>query len=289
MTKIEFLNDRYTSDGLRLPMMHFAPEGSERDICVVCIHGMCGNIMGSYFATVWADLLTNHGIGFLFEHNRGHSIENNLVSRDGEYIRCGTNFEIFEECVIDLELAVETAKNFGYKRIILLGHSLGCNKSIYYYSQKKPELIGLIFASAPDMHAYHAIAQSDELKAKLLAEAKANIDAGQPTKQLGTMADGLYMSSQTYYNWYSPGSNLDNLPIMRNPEKWDQLAEIDIPILTFSGGDEEEQYHHMDIIGEKAEKCGDFEYYTIPHTDHSYTNKEKETGEIILDWIQRKF
>ena len=97
------------------------------------------------------------------------------------------------------------------------------------------------------------------------------------------------MSAQTYYNWFHPGSNLDNLPIMRNPEKWEQLALVDIPILTFSGGNEEDMYHHMDRIRDKAEKCGDFEYAVVPDTDHSYTAKEKEAGKLILDWIERKY
>lgn len=36
---IEFINNAYTVDGLMLPMVHF--ESKEKDICVICIHGMC--------------------------------------------------------------------------------------------------------------------------------------------------------------------------------------------------------------------------------------------------------
>ena len=291
MIRMEFLNDRYTSDGLRLPMMHFVPEDGSRDLCVVCIHGMTGNLANSYFAVVWAEILNKAGIGFLFEHNRGHSIENNLRTKEGEFVRCGTNFEIFEESVMDLELALETARELGYKRLLLLGHSLGCNKSIYYYSHtpKQQDLVGMILASAPDMHDYHASVTTPELRKMLLAEAEKDIRDGEPEKTLSMMSDGLYMSAQTYENWFRLGSNLDNLPIMRNPEKWEQLASVDIPILTFSGGDEEDMYHHMDRIRDRAVKCGDFEYAVVPDTDHSYTAKEKEAGQLILDWMERKY
>ena len=44
---IEFINDAYTEDGLRLPMVHF--ESQEQDICVIFIHGMCQTIMDNYF------------------------------------------------------------------------------------------------------------------------------------------------------------------------------------------------------------------------------------------------
>ena len=42
MKNIEFISDAYTTDGLKLPMVHF--ESNEKDICVICIHGMCGTI-----------------------------------------------------------------------------------------------------------------------------------------------------------------------------------------------------------------------------------------------------
>ena len=32
---MEFINDTYTEDGLRLPMVHF--NSLEKDICVICI------------------------------------------------------------------------------------------------------------------------------------------------------------------------------------------------------------------------------------------------------------
>lgn len=58
---IEFINDAYTKDGLRLPMVHF--ESNKKDICVIITHGMCGTIIDNYFATVWGKVLTKSNIG----------------------------------------------------------------------------------------------------------------------------------------------------------------------------------------------------------------------------------
>ena len=74
MNNIEFIN---TEDGLRLPMVHF--DSKEKDICVIFIHGMCQTIIDNYFATVWGNILVENNIGFLYEHNRGHSIENDIL------------------------------------------------------------------------------------------------------------------------------------------------------------------------------------------------------------------
>ena len=283
---IEFINNAYTRDELRLPMIHF--ESNKKDICIICIHGMCGTIIDNYFATVWGKLLAQNDIGFIYEHNRGHSIENDIVMKDGSFKRCGCMYEIFEDCIYDIDLAIQTAKEKGYKRIILLGHSLGCNKVIYYYYKKHPNILGIILASAPDMIGSHLLIEPEY--EELLKEAKENIDKNQPTKLLHKMIeDYMYMSSQTYYNWFHKNSNLDNLPIISNPKNWKQLETIDIPILTFSGSKDEDYYLHLDLLKEKATNCKNFEYQIIENTGHTYQEKELETGTLILNWINKNF
>lgn len=283
---IEFINNAYTSDGLRLPMLHF--ESNKKDICVICIHGMCGTIIDNYFATVWGKLLAKNDIGFIYEHNRGHSIENDIVMKDGSFKRCGCMYEMFEDCIYDINLAIQTAKEKGYKRIILLGHSLGCNKVIYYYYKKQPNILGIILASAPDMIGSHLLIEPDY--EELLKEAKENIDKNQPTKLLHKMIeDYMYMSSQTYYNWFHNNSNLNNLPIISNLKNWEQLETIDVPILTFSGSKDEDYYLHLDLLKEKATNCKNFEYQIIENTGHTYQEKELETGTLILNWINKNF
>lgn len=281
---LEFISDAYTSDGLQLPMVHF--ESNKKDICIICIHGMCATIVDNYFATVWGKMLSKKDIGFIYEHNRGHSIANDIVMKDGSFKRCGCMYEIFEDSIYDIDLAIEIAKNKGYKNIILLGHSYGCNKVIYYYYKKHPEILGMILASASDMVGSHILAQPDYKN--LLAEAKKNIDNGEPEKILHKMIeDYMYMSSQTYYNWFNEDSKLDNLPIISNPEYWEQFANIDIPIFTFSGSIEEEHYLQLDLLKSRAINCNNFEYKIIENTGHTYKNKEDEIANLIYEWIQK--
>ena len=280
---IDFIYDKYTDDGLKLPMVHFCPKN--KSICVIFIHGMCGSIVDNYFATVWGKKLSQEGIGFIYEHNRGHDIENDIVMKDGSFKRIGCMYEIFEDSKYDIDLAIKTAIELGYKKIVLLGHSYGCNKVIYYNYVKNPNIFGIILASAPDMIGSHFEAQLDH--EELLLEAKKNIEDGNNDKLLHKkVEDYMYMSSKTYYNWYNKDSNLNNLPVIENPERWDQLEKIKCPILTFSGSDEEDYYQHLDLIKEKAINCKNFEYYFINETGHTYKRKEEETAEIIKTWIK---
>ena len=283
---IKFISDRYTKDGLKLPMVHF--ESDNKDICVICIHGMCGTIVDNYFATVWGNLLSEKNIGFIYEHNRGHSIENDIVMKDGSFKRCGCMYEIFEDSIYDIDLAIETAKDLGYKRIILLGHSYGCNKVIYYYYKKHPEISGMILASAPDMIGSHYNNQPDYKE--MLDEALENINNGEGSKLLHKMVeDYMYMSSATYYNWFNEESNLNNLPVVANPDKWEQFEKVDIPILTFSGSMEDEYYLQFDLLKSKALNCPDFQSSIINDTGHTYNGKEEIIANLIYDWVRNNF
>lgn len=281
--KTEFINNAYTEDGLRLPMVHFASD--KKDICIVFIHGMCQTIIDNYFATVWGKILSENNIGFLYEHNRGHSIENDILMKDGSYKRCGCMYEIFEDCILDIDLALKQAKELGYKRICLMGHSYGCNKLIYYYYKKHPNILGLILASAPDMMGLQLYRQNDYKE--LIKEAKDNINNNQLNKILSNLIeDYMYMSSQTYYNWFNENSNLDNLPVMSYTQNWKQFETIDVPILTFSGANETDNYLHLDLLKNKAKNCNNFKYKVIENTDHFYNGKEEEIGYLILDWMK---
>ncbi len=284
MSNVEFINNAYTEDGLKLPMIHF--ESKEKDICVIFIHGMCQTILDNYFATICGKILSENNIGFIYEHNRGHSIENDILMKDGSYTRCGCTYEIFEDCIYDIDLVINKAKDLGYKKFILMGHSYGCNKLIYYYYKKHPNILGLVLASAPDMVGLQLYRQNDYKE--LIKEAKENIDNNNPTKILSNLIeDYMYMSSQTYYNWFNENTNLDNLPVMGNSENWYQFESIDVPILTFSGTEETENYMHLDLLKSKAINCKNFNYKYIDGANHFYINKETEIGNLILNWIKK--
>ena len=166
-----------------------------------------------------------------------------------------------------------------------MGHSYGCNKIIYYYYQKHPDIIGIILASAPDMIGLQLLRQKDYQE--LIKEAKENIDKSDGNKLVSNVIeDYMYMSSKTYYNWYNKNSNLDNLPVMGNSNNWDQFSIIDVLILTFSGTEETDNYLHLDLLQKKAKKCPDFEYKYINGANHFYMNKENEISELILNWIR---
>ena len=280
---MEFINNCYTKDKLKLSMIHY--ESLEKDICIICVHGMCSNFLNNSFYHVWGEYLSNKNIGYIYFYNRGHDIENDMLREDGSIYRCGTRYEIFEESIYDIDSAVDKAINLGYKRIILLGHSYGCNKVIYYMYKKKANISGVILGSIPDMIGIHKLYEKDY--ESLLKEAKDNIDNNDGDKLLPKLIeDYMYMSSKTYYNWFRDNSNLDNFPILNNSNNWSQLESRCVPILTFAGELEEEYYKKFDFIKEKVCGAKSFSSYLISDTGHMYEGMEEYIAEIIYKWVK---
>ncbi|WP_251716232.1 alpha/beta fold hydrolase [Lactobacillus agrestimuris] len=273
----------YTEDNLRLPATYF--ESREKDICVVFIHGMYTNILENYFAVEWGKLLAQNNIGFLYGHTRGYSSTNDIITKSENSVTLGTTFEIFENCLKDIKMWIKKAYELGYKRIVLAGHSFGSNKVLYYYYKNHPDIIGIIFASPPDMQGLTRMYEPNY--DSLLKETEKNIREGQPRKLTSKLVENyLPFSSATFQNFYKPGSNVDNFPITRNPEHFKQLETVEVPILAFSGANEEEPFLQLDLLKQKAKKCSDFTYKIISNTNHIYWKKEKETGMLILNWLK---
>lgn len=274
----------YTEDNLRLQGTYF--DSGKLDYCVIFIHGQAQSIVDNYFAYVLGKYLSNNGISFLYSHNRGYSYINCMSKKDGSLKINGATFEIFEDCLKDIEVWIKKVKKLGYKKIILMGHSLGCNKALYYLSKNKDNVQGLILASAPDMV---GITKTEESGFdNLLSEAESNVKNNNPRKLLNTLIGGTdYISSATFISESLENSNIDNFPIERNPEIFEQLSAINIPILSFAGSNEYPTYLKQYLLKEKAINCNNFEYQIIDNTNHFYNNKEEEISKILLKWINR--
>ena len=292
---IEFIHD-FTEDGLKLQATHWGT--NIREICVICIHGMSGNIIENYFAHIIGEKLVENNIGFIFGHNRGYSHVNDIITSDGNFKRIGVTYEKFEECIFDINLWVKKAYDLGYKKIILMGHSLGCNKSIYYlyknYMNNQNKIHGLVLASPPDMCGLFRMTNYQPNYIEMLEEAKGFVNNGTPLKILtSSLWDWYNLSAQTFLSLSEENGNVDNLPLLRNPEKYEQLSKIDIPILAFLGSKDDIAIRSLEedlkLIKEKAISCPSFTTKIVQGAVHTYLGKENEVAELILGWIISTF
>lgn len=97
---------------------------------VLHVHGACGNFLSFTPLLREAAILSNKGINLLTINTSGHDcIAEGFRGENYEYI--GGAVSLFEECVADISGAIAFASGFS-SRTILQGHSLGCDRIVYY-------------------------------------------------------------------------------------------------------------------------------------------------------------
>lgn len=291
--KVEYV---WTADDLRLMGVHYP--GREKT-AVLFIHGMAGNIVENYFAPELGKQLAAEGIGFIYAHNRGYSLINDVTclprKKDGgySYKRIGTAFERFEDCLVDIDAWIQAATKLGYNKVILMGHSLGCNKVIYYIHKRlqQSQHIGLVLLSPPDLPAvtelYDANLYYDQMK-----EAKKLVKEGKAETFVSSKLWGwCYISAQTYLDLFEQGGSADNLPVKYSPEQSRQLEAITVPALALAGEFDDIKVSNLnedlETIKKLARNCPQFDIHILPKANHNYENQEKALTTFLVQWIKQ--
>ena len=276
--------------------MHYEPEAKKT--CVLLIHGMSGNFIENYFGNVLGESLQQNGYGFIYAHNRGYNHINDIAVNDVDdknafkTKRVGAVYERFEESVFDIDAWIKKVLELGYREVILVGHSLGCNKVIHYiYKKGSDKLAGLILLSPPDMVANGKESGGSKIYDRQLSEAKRNLKEGNPRKLLSAMLwDWYTLSSQTFVDMFEDGCPADNLPIMRNPELFPELGSVRVPILSIMGEYDDivvrTLEEDMNLLEKKALNTPSFTKVFLPGANHTYDNREKELATEILKWLK---
>lgn len=274
----------YTEDELMLQGTYF--DSKDKELCILFIHGQAQSIIDNRFAYVIAKKLVSNNISFLYGHNRGYSYINCMSKKDGTFKKIGATFEMFADCIKDISVWVKKIKKLGYKKIILMGHSLGCNKVLYYLSQNPQFIDGVVFLSPPDMI---GLTKNEEKNfEKIMKKAKENIINGESNKILDTLVcDFDYTSSRTFVDFYTENNAIDNFPVERNPEIFEQLSKISIPILSIVGSLECQTYLKQELLKQKAISCLDYNYYIIKNTNHFYNESEEIVAEHIINFANK--
>jgi pimeloyl-ACP methyl ester carboxylesterase len=135
-------------DGIRYDGLFVPPRN---DLTVIHVHGKCGNFYQNDFIKTMLNRFHLAGIGFLAFNHRGHDC---LAEgyRYGHVEYLGGALEIFEECLIDIDAAVEFARRYAAE-VVLQGHSNGSEKALYYASQRHGMVKGLVLLSPSDSYA----------------------------------------------------------------------------------------------------------------------------------------
>ena len=255
--------------------------------CILYIPGLTGNFFESSFPREIAKESTKNGYDFLFSHNQGsfQVIEFPFLREDGKMkskIK-GAAYEKFEDSFYDIDAWLDFLDEMKYKEIIVLCHSMGCNKIVYYLNQKIDNKISKIIMLAPQDNVNFS---GLEMHKGLLEEAIYNINNDNPNKILSKKILGFcLMSSETYFQEIT-NKNINNIPYKTTNGDYSSLKSIDKPIYIIIGSDDigENGKEYMERI---ISNCQNAKYDIIDDANHNFKNKEKELTDYVLNYLNQ--
>ncbi len=264
-----------TSDRETLHGLLFTPREQKSDLALLLVHGVAMNFYLPPLAT-FGQALAERGHHCFVINTRGHD----WISRAGNLTKFGgAAYETFEDSTKDFDGALECLSAQGYRRFILVGHSLGCVKSLLYQgNRQRNDVIGVISCSCPRQF-YSARAEEQPEFEQLMAKAEELVAQDKGEEFLWAWTSGAMgiFTARTYVNKYGRHEIND---VRRH------AGRLGCPHMAVAGGAEHPFFPRY--AKEIAEAGGaSASYKIVPGANHFYTNHESEVVEIIADWLKQ--
>ncbi|MBP85992.1 MAG: hypothetical protein CMJ64_04625 [Planctomycetaceae bacterium] len=274
-----------TSDGLRLDGSLALPTSDAVPLpvdAVILLHGVGGSFFGGSMFDALSIPFLERGAAVLRVNTRGYG-SINMIATDGGPTRGGAAFETVDHCRHDINAWLQFLVAHGFRRIGLLGHSLGAIKAVYAAAHETLEEVVCIIAASPPRLSCSAF-QNGPRSAdyfKSMSAAKQLMKEGRPEALItAKFPFPLMISAAGYIDKYGD-------------ERYNILKFVDqicLPTLFTYGSIELEQGGIAfaglpDAIRGALADHAPVDCRTIPDADHFYSGKYDELGRAILDWL----
>lgn len=264
-----------TVDKERLHGLLFTPPQHQSDLALLFIHGVAMNFYLPPLAVFGEELAKRRYHSFVI-NTRGHD----WISRAGNLTKFGGSaYENVEQCIPDLDAALDWLRRQGYRRFVLIGHSLGAIKSIIYQStRQRRDVIGVVSCSAPRQFYSERVVRHPGFE-ELFARAESMVAEGKGEEVLWMGAGNLagVFSARTLLNKFSKDDRNDLRPYAKR---------LDCPLLAIVGGAEPEFFH--EYSREIVRAAGDSgTYKLVKGANHFYNRHTSEIVDLIDRWLER--
>src|SRR5256714_9457456 len=124
-------------DGLGLEGAIIRPtEGTTKPVAIVWIHGNTSRFYDLPYIQIGREMAAL-GYTFITCNTHGHDVTSIIWGSEGEVNSGGACWERFEEIPLDVGAWVDMAAEEGFKGVVLVGHSFGANKVVYYQAERQ--------------------------------------------------------------------------------------------------------------------------------------------------------
>ncbi|HMO50560.1 MAG TPA: alpha/beta fold hydrolase [Kiritimatiellia bacterium] len=238
---------------------------------LIFVHGMGSNFYKSGFKKAWMRAGPPAGLDVLCFNNQG--CESYVAD------------ERFTDCLADLDAALTFARREGYRRVVLLGHSTGCQKITYYQARRRaPEVTALILAALGDDY---AIARRDQgiQYTRWIARARRLVANGQGDTRMPACCMGF--TARRFLSAADPTQVEAGLFRLDGPLR--TFGKLTLPILAVFP--ELEQYACIPVA-EAADRLRAtsrstrYDHRIIRGADHGFHGRETACVRACLTWLK---
>jgi len=204
----------------------------------------------------------------------------------------GMAHEVFTDCIDDIDGAINCASSFGAKNIYLVGHSTGCQKSVYYLAKKRSSLVkgAILLAPMSDFADVYTFVDK-KIYNKALACAKKMLANGKSHELMPKNIWPYVLDAQRFLSLHTPNSveEIFSYATDREPKL---LKKVQAPLLVVLAGDDEHKDRPMEQISDWFKKnCSkqNCEIKTIAGSQHKFEGHIDELVSLIKGWsLKRK-
>jgi len=209
-------------------------------------------------------------------NTRGHD----WICRAGNLTRFGGSaYENLEDCLADLDGALAFLAGRGYRRFVLVGHSLGAIKSIIYQgTRRRSDMAGIVSCSAPKQFYSERVARQPKFR-ELIEQAESMVSDGRGDDLMSVAVGatpGIF-SARTHLDKYGKDDRNDCRPYAKS---------LGCPLLAIVGGAEPKLFHEyaQEIV---ANAGANATYEQVDGGNHFYNRHISQIVEVIDRWLQR--
>ena len=292
---MELINFMAT-DGVNLEGILYKASSNISEKIILSVHGMTSNCFKKRDIEI-AKKANEKGIDYFAFNNRGSEIVKYIEKEtEGQPAKelAGTAYEDVLEGYEDIVGAIKKLKELGYKNIYLQGHSLGCTKIVYTYNElinnDETEILenikGVILLSLVDIPMALKVYLRDNFKQYLDYAEK--LEHENKIYEMMPRESFIHpISVKSFLRYARDNKDIDFANYGKDNEL-EKLNNIQVPLFMRWGNDNEMIIQQADELSTMVNNIIANENKNIDYIDganHSYTGKEKELAEQIVEFV----
>ncbi len=269
------------ADGMELDGAFFEPSPDAKPNgpidAVLCIHGS-GRAFYTPATANMANDLRSQGYAALTLNTRGHDTV--WVDRQTGVAE-GNAYEILDTGRQDLRAGIDYLSSRGYRRIGILGHSMGAVKVAYYAATEADARVVVVIPVSPVRLSCSYYLESEDAE-----EFRANLEMADRMEEEGRALDLFYVDFPIK-EMFSAAAYLDKHGPLEKYNIVQHAPKIRVPMFVLSGS-LETHTRLLDVPQDMitaAVNSPRAEYLVLEGGNHSLTNMMPEAGAAVLDWL----